>query len=156
MIRTYLNKVFTNDMIGISCYRNEMDMIRLGFGMKKIDNQKVIAMYEFHIQTDFRLIDNNSIVLCASMIFLDSDGTEFNNTAKNWTKKNLPAKVDSFEVNKWGDLIINLQDDKCIQVYNAYQDSEERELWRVMEVGSDKKHVVINNHSMRNLMFKNN
>ena len=85
------------------------------------------------------------------MLFLDSDGMEFNKTAKIWGRRNLPIKVDSFEVNGLGDLIIKFRDDKCIQIYNAYHDSFERELWRIVKVGSEKD-IVITNHSMRNLI----
>ena len=114
-----------------------------------MDNKKRLkSEYSIHIQTPFRLVKNNRIVISDSSIYQPIVGEDWsqpnNSTFDSWCKKSelVGRVIKKITVNQIGDVIIDI-DDYTLEIINLVSDEEEEEeVWRILSADCNEQHYV--------------
>ncbi|MCL2046894.1 MAG: hypothetical protein FWG88_10985 [Oscillospiraceae bacterium] len=140
------------------------NMLTMGFGEDKTHVRhdgtiRVVARYALHVQSSWRLLKDNSIVLGCDDFYIAQNGVTYeefkvdggfgksifdsNSTFLNEYIEHRHICVLKIEASDFGDLVISMDDNYRLEV--MYNSSVLDESWRFFEVGSEKKHFVVFN-----------
>jgi len=65
----------------------------------------------------------------------------FDEKARLWLTRERPIYIKEYKINRWGDLLLILSNDDCLEIYVAA--SDDTECWRMLKYCSDEEHLVV-------------
>ena len=110
------------------------------------NKKRLKSEYYIHIQTSFRLVKNNRIVISDRSIYQPIVGEDWsqpnNSTFDSWCKKSelVGRVIKKITVNQIGDVIIDV-DNYTLEIVNLVTDKE-GEVWRILSADCNEQHYV--------------
>lgn len=139
------------------------ELVNIGFGdliERENRNNEIyfVGSSVFHVLSPFRIMQNNSIILGSSDLYISNSQNNLNvdlgktdscrldsilNKQKNFLKNEY---VESININEFGDLVIDLQN-LTISIFNT--NSNDDEAWRFFHPNTEKQHLVVYGDSIK-------
>ena len=137
------------------------NMLDIGFGenVKYVslnDNERIVAYYVIHIQTSWRFIKDEKIILAFSDFYNPKDDisyevfqeNQFGNSQFDSRSNEINELINSTEIkivniiaNDFGDITIYFDNKFRLEVFVDVSGVEES--WRLFKIGDDSEHFVV-------------